>query len=141
MAVASVTSSGLAFGKMTTPRIQAIIESFVAQLTAALSEASHAAISEALGSTPRKVARVPSGGKRSIPVKNGRRAKRSQEALDKLTQSLVSYVKRNPGQRIDQVGKALGAGTKDLTLPAKRLIASKRLSTKGQKRATTYFAK
>ncbi len=126
---------------MTTPKIQTIIENFVAELTAALSEASHAAISEALGGAPTKSAVTARKGKALKAVKKAKGAKRSPEDLAKLTQSLVTYVKRNPGQRIEQIGKALGVVTKELALPAKKLIAEKKLSTKGQKRATTYFAK
>ncbi len=67
--------------------------------------------------------------------------KRSAEELTKLTTSLLTYVKRNPGKRIEQIGAALDLATKELALPAKKLIAEKKLSTKGQKRATVYFAK
>ena len=58
--------------------------------------------------------------------------------LVKKPQSLVS---ENPGQRIEQVGTALGVATKELTLPVRKLVSEKKLSTKCQKRATTYFAK
>ena len=67
--------------------------------------------------------------------------KRSPDELAKLTQSLFTHVKRNPGQRIEQIGQALGVSTKELALPAKKLIGEKKLGTKGQKRATTYFPK
>jgi predicted transcriptional regulator len=107
---------------MTTPKIQAIIANFVSELTAALSAASHEALTAALGGDAK-------GGKRS------------SEDLAKLTQSLLTYVKRKPGQRIEQIGAALELATKELALPAKKLIAEKKLSTKGQKRATVYFAK
>ena len=126
---------------MTTPQIQTIIENFVAELTAALSEASHAAISEALGGAPTKPAVTARKGKAPKAPKKVKGAKRSAEDLAKLTQSLATYVKRNPGQRIEQIGKALGVATKELVLPAKKLIAEKRVSTKGQKRATTYLAR
>ncbi len=131
---------------MTTPKIQAIIENFVSELSAALAEASHSAIASALGggqpvmsssskarsSGPAKVAKV---------AKRAKGAKRTADELDQLTQSLLGHVKRHPGLRIEQIGEALGLTTKDLALPAKKLIAEKKLSTKGQKRATTYFPK
>jgi hypothetical protein len=67
--------------------------------------------------------------------------KRPPEELAKLTRSLLTYIKRKPGQRIEQIGAALDLATKELALPAKKLIAEKKLSTKCQKRATVYFAK
>ena len=67
--------------------------------------------------------------------------KRTPEELELLTKKLHAYVSKNPGQRIELVGQALGVATKELALPVKKLIGGKKLSTKGQKRATTYFAK
>ena len=77
-------------------------------------------------------------------MSSGRRAKgakRDPRLLQALTDKLGDYIKKNPGLRIEQIGKALGTPTKDLALPVKKLVAAKKISTKGQKRATTYFAK
>ncbi len=130
---------------MTTPKIQAIIENFVAELSAALSEASHNAIALALGGgQPAAVsgkARTAKPAKVAKVAKRAKGAKRTADELTELTSSLLAHVKRHPGLRIEQIGEALGLTTKDLALPAKKLIAEKKLSTKGQKRATTYFAK
>jgi hypothetical protein len=38
-----------------------------------------------------------------------------------------------------EIGKALNTSTKELALPVKKLVGAKPLSTKRQKRATTYF--
>jgi hypothetical protein len=76
-------------------------------------------------------------------VVNGLRVKgekRSPGSLAKLTADLGAYIKKNPGQRIEQIGKAMGVATKDLALPVKKLIAEKAIRTRGQKRATAYFA-
>jgi len=127
---------------MTTPKIQAIIENFVSELSAALTEASHAAISQALGGASSSV-RTTTSSSRAVPTKTKSRSKggkRSPEELEQLTRSLLSYIKKTPGQRIEQIGAALGASTKELALPAKKLIGEKSVKTKGVKRATTYFA-
>jgi len=58
-----------------------------------------------------------------------------------LIKKLHGYIAKNPGQRIEQIAASLDISTKELNLPAKKLISEKKLSTKGQKRATTYFAK
>jgi HPt (histidine-containing phosphotransfer) domain-containing protein len=68
-------------------------------------------------------------------------AKRTAEELEQLIKKLHSYIAKNPGQRIEQIAQGLDITTKELNLPAKKLISEKKLSTKGQKRATTYFAK
>jgi hypothetical protein len=65
--------------------------------------------------------------------------KRPPEELAKLTETLASYIKSNPGQRIEQIGTGLGTPTKELSLPVKKLLRAKRISSKGQKRATTYY--
>src|SRR5690606_11384278 len=66
-------------------------------------------------------------------------AKRSQDELERLTNRLLAYIKSNPGQRIEQVAKGMGVSTRELNLPAKKLLANKAIRTKGQKRATQYF--
>jgi len=129
---------------MTTPKIQAIIENFVTELSAALAEASHSAIASALGGgQPAAVGRARAGkvAKATKPAKRAKGGKRTAEELDQLTSALLAHVKRHPGLRIEQIGQALELTTKDLALPAKKLIAEKKISTKGQRRATTYFPK
>jgi predicted transcriptional regulator len=51
---------------------------------------------------------------------------------------VVSFVKTNPGLRIEQINKELGTTTKDLALPIRKLVGEGYLSSKGQKRSTTY---
>jgi hypothetical protein len=64
--------------------------------------------------------------------------KRSAEDLATLTAKLGGYIAKNPGMRIEQIGKSLGVSTRELALPAKKLIASGAVKTRGQKRATVY---
>lgn len=40
---------------------------------------------------------------------------------------------------MEQIAKTLGTTTKELALPAKKLIAEKKIKTKGERRATKYF--
>jgi hypothetical protein len=67
--------------------------------------------------------------------------KRAPEQLAALVDKLYAAIKGKTGQRIEEIAGTLGVTTKELTLPAKKLIAEKRVSTKGQKRATRYFAR
>lgn len=100
-------------------------------------------VASALGapSPPSSGRRTPIA-KRQTPAptrKNG--AKRSPDELNALTTALLRYVRQNPGQRIEQIAQGLEIATKELKLPAIKLIDDEQISTKGQKRATTYFPK
>jgi len=59
--------------------------------------------------------------------------------LTQLVGRLLSEIKAKPGLRMEQIAKTLGSTTKDLALPAKKLIAEKKIKTKGERRATKYF--
>ena len=72
--------------------------------------------------------------------RGGRGAKRTAADLEALSQQFASYVKANPGMRIEQINKELGTSTKDLALPIRKLVSTGVISTKGKKRSTTYFA-
>ena len=80
------------------------------------------------------------GGTRAGRPRGGRGAKRTSADLEMLSEKFASYVKANPGLRIEQINKELGTTTKDLALPIRKLIADGKIAAKGQKRSTTYFA-
>lgn len=67
------------------------------------------------------------------------RGKRTAEDLDALCDKFASFVAANPGLRVEQINKKLGTKTKNLALPIRKLLASGRVKSKGQKRSTTYF--
>src|SRR6188474_1292665 len=71
--------------------------------------------------------------------RGGRGAKRTAEDLEQLSTKFMSFVKSNPGLRIEQINKELGTTTKDLALPIRKLISDGVITAKGQKRSTTYF--
>jgi predicted transcriptional regulator len=56
-----------------------------------------------------------------------------------LVGKLQAEIKAKPGLRMEQIAKALSSSTKELALPAKKLIAEKKIKTKGERRATKYF--
>lgn len=68
-------------------------------------------------------------------------AKRSPADIQKLMDKFASFVKKNPGLRIEQINAKLGTSTKELAIPVRRLVVSKLIRTKGEKRGTTYEAK
>jgi len=95
----------------------------------ARSTAAAGAITRAPATPPSRAGRPP----------GGRGAKRTQEDLDALSNQLASFVKANPGLRIEQINKELGTSTKDLALPIRKLLADSVITSKGQKRSTAYF--
>lgn len=129
--------------------LRSLVDKFVQDLTAAINSSVHEALGQALGEGSvargrggrrpgRGVGKVARG---AAPAARARGQKRTPEELEKLTADLRAYIVKNPGQRIEQIGQGMGVPTKELALPAKKLIGDKKLSTKGAKRATTYFAK
>lgn len=128
-----------------TPRIQSIVTQFVENLTLAIQEEGAAAFKAAIGSggertSPGRSTRGRPKG-RPAAARRSKGAKRSPEELEALTKQLLAAIKKTPGQRIEHIGKAIGMATKELALPVKKLIAEKKISTKGQRRATTYFSR
>jgi hypothetical protein len=67
--------------------------------------------------------------------------KRSPVLLAQVTEQVGNHIKSNPGQGVEQIAKALSTTTKELTLPIRKLLGDKRITSKGQKRATRYFPK
>ena len=125
-------------------RIRSRVEAFAEELSTLIRDSAMETVREALGggSAPRRGARGRSAS--TAPVRGGRREKgqkRDPSEIERLTGRLLDYVKGNAGQRIEQIAAGMGTVTKELNLPVKKLIAQKSLKTKGQKRATQYFAR
>ena len=117
--------------------IRARLESLVSELTALI----HTDALERLGSA---LEGEPTSGTvraRTTVATSSRRkgAKRAPKELNALVEQLGAFVVKRPGLRIEQIGKALGIATRELVLPVKKLLRAKRISTKGQRRATTYY--
>ncbi len=80
-----------------------------------------------------------SGAAVVLAARRPKGAKRPAGEIEATKTRLYDFIKSNPGQRVEQINKALGTTTKDLTLPLKKLIADKAVKTEGEKRATAYF--
>lgn len=132
-------------------RIRARVEQFAAELADLIRESAMETVSAALAGARPSPGR---GGRRTVPMAAASRsvgrgrsasrekgAKRPPDEIERLTGRLHDYIKSNPGQRIEQIAEGMGTSTKELNLPAKKLIAGKQLKTRGQKRATQYFAR
>lgn len=132
-------------------QVRSLVESFVAEMSDLIRRSAMETVQHALagGEAPRRGRRGAPAGRRGAPAlapaprgasrMRAKGAKRSPDELEELTNQLLAYVKSNPGQRIEQIAEGMGTSTKELNLPAKKLIGNKSLKTKGHKRATQYF--
>lgn len=82
---------------------------------------------------------LPAVGAGAGRPRGTRGAKRSSEDLGALCAQVAAFVKGHPGLRIEQINKELGTTTKDLALPIRKLLGDGVITSKGQKRSTTYF--
>jgi hypothetical protein len=87
----------------------------------------------------RTEAKLPARAARAAKTKRGGR--RTGAELEALTGSLLKYIEKHPGSRMEQIAKGMDIPSKELNLPLTKLRAEGRLKVKGQKRATAYFAK
>ncbi len=121
-----------------------VVQGFVAQITELARRAAIDTLESAFGGragrgAPAAVAIAPASSGRVGRPRGGRGAKRSSADLEALSERFASFVKANPGLRIEQINKQLGTTTKDLALPIRKLISEGVVNAKGQKRSTTYF--
>lgn len=125
-------------------QISKLVSEFVDNVTAL---ARRAAVDTLTGALDDRNGRRRGGGSAALSVsdvlkteRRGKGAKRSSGQLDRLQSRVMEFVTANPGMRIEQINKELGTSTRDLQLPIRKLIANGSLKSKGEKRATTYFA-
>jgi hypothetical protein len=125
--------------------LQARAEAFAADLMMLVRRAAIDAVREALGEPAPGLAKTPPASRAQRPPKGAAprkaskpRVVRDREALAKLVERLAGHIKANPGQRMDHIRVALGLTTRELALPIKKLLAEKRITSKGQRRGMTY---
>ena len=92
-------------------------------------------------------AQVAGGGGQPDPLRTpkkgngGRLARRSPADIDKTLSQIVALVKgKKAGMRSEEIRKALRLDVREVPRVLKQGLAKKKLRSKGQKRATTYFA-
>jgi hypothetical protein len=96
-------------------------------------KAAPAPAKKAAKAAPKAAAKKAAAPKRPVG------AKRPPAELAALVDKLGAYIKGNPGQGAEAIGKALSLPTSEMTLPIKKLLAAGRIRSEGQKRATKYF--
>jgi hypothetical protein len=134
----------------TDPAIRSRIDSFLIELGALVRQSALEAVQEALGGgaprrrgpgRPRGSGNRGPGRPRKVgrPAGGGKRAKRSSEDVAAMAVRVLAQVRSKQGQRLEEIGRAMKLPTKGLKLPIAKLLAGKKLKTKGQKRGTKYF--
>ncbi len=115
-------------------------------------------VGEVVGLARRHTGVVLSSAFASVPIRSGdgpatsgsasvarpspglpRGAKRAAAELEQLAVRFATFVRDNPGLRIEQINKKLGVTTAELALPIRKLVAAAAITAKGWKRSTTYF--
>lgn len=149
--------------KPTFDRIQDRIEAFVEEVSGIVSDA----LRERLATAARRSTGSPGTWPKTREGDDGQRAGRAtgrragtglsttrqradkrprgagprDSALDPAQESLLEVIQLNPGQRMETLASLLQRPTRELSPSVKRLIAQRLVRTKGQKRATTYWAR
>jgi hypothetical protein len=118
-------------------QVNARIDSFIADIAELAKDAARETLSVALGAGPGGFDLSRDYGELSRRRRKG--GKRSPDEITQMADTLIDYIDKNPGQRMESIARALGSSTQELTLPIKKLILGGRLRTEGQKRATSYF--
>ena len=86
----------------------------------------------------RAVKSKPSGDSTPKAAKGGG-VKRDPSVMAAIVDKVETYIMENPGQGTEAIGRALNMKTKDLQLPMRKLAEAKKITSKGEKRATRYF--
>lgn len=124
-------------------QISKLVNDFVAQVSALAREAAMEALEGALSGSPSS----NGGGRRSAgaptvqitPRLLPKGAKRPANQIEAVKAHLLDFIKSNPGQRVEQINKAIGTKTKELALPLKKLLAEGAIKSEGERRATAYY--
>jgi hypothetical protein len=138
-------------------RISALAEEFSAGVLAAIRSASLEEILAGGSTAPAKRApgRLPkaNGGLTTESAKaaprtpaprrkGGRLARRSPEQSGEVIELIVAALKKSKdGMRSEQLQKVLKLDKKEISGPLNEALEGKKISKKGQRRATTYFAR
>jgi hypothetical protein len=122
-------------------QIRERIEVFVTELDSFVRQAAVESVAQALGPTgaraPSPSTAAPGRPARSRARRKG--AKRHPTQLQQLTERLLAHITKNSGQGIEQIAKGMATTTKELALPARKLMTDRRIRTTGRRRGTKYF--
>ena len=131
-------------------KIQALIDSFVAELGELAKQIALEQLKTAFGSV--KLAPLPppssssyshsasSASVASSAAARRGRGRRAQHEIEALRSKLLTVISDNPGCRAEEINSALGTRTPQIAQPLRRLVADRLVRTEGARRGTRYFA-
>lgn len=115
--------------------IRTLVESFVEDLNKLVRQSAIDAAVDALRGTSSS----SEGANRRSATKQGRGVhRRSPSEILRTETKVVAYIEKHPGQRSEDIRKALKLSPSVTGDALKRLVSKKALRSKGQRRATTY---
>jgi hypothetical protein len=118
------------------------IKAFASELEELVRRAAIDAVTSSLGTGSARAA-SPRAASAAPVARGGRRSssggKRPPAELAAMVGKAGDWIKSNPGQGVEAMAKALGVQTKELALPIAKLLKSRAVKKRGQKRATKYY--
>lgn len=85
--------------------------------------------------------RGPGRPKKALaPKARAKGAKRTPQELDVLVGNVLSFIKKHPASRVEQIATGLETTTKELALPIGKLWDAGSLKVEGQRRGMKYTA-
>jgi hypothetical protein len=123
--------------------IESLASAFATEILTALRGASLSELVAVTHNGTPKASATPAARASASPkkAKGGRLGRRSAEDLSAMVDTIVSALQKNKGGlRSEQIRAVIGVDKKELPRPIAEALASGRITKKGEKRATTYFA-
>ena len=114
------------------------IERLVREFAARLEEAVRSQVVQEIDAAVQAAIAGKPAGRRATVALLDLGGKRSPAELARTAERLLRHIKANPNQRAEQIAVGVGMSTRALALPLRKLVAEKRLKTKGVARGTTY---
>jgi len=121
-------------------QIRTLVDDFTSKLELMIRRTALEQVVAALGDAvqPRRGPGRPKGATNTPVARAKKGGKRSPEDLEAMSAKLLAHVRANPGQRGEQIAAALKTDVGTMRLPMQKLMAAKKIKTKGQRRGTTY---
>lgn len=127
-------------------QINHLVNGFVADITKLARQAAVATLTGALAGSVVVAPRAGVVATRAKPAgisgssrRRRKGEKRPQSDIASVQKTVVAHVQRHPGQRVEEINRALGTKTADVRLPLAKAIEAGEIKTKGNRRATRYF--